>query len=90
MKERNSGVSFLIFAGILVGLYLLLKDKTGQVNYQPEYAPEPIRLRSGGIRLVDAPEPEGRRYRNEETWNIEWNADGLPSKVTIHRDATQS
>jgi len=34
--------------------------------------------------------PEGKRYRNAETWEIKWNEDGLPSKVTIHRDATQT
>ena len=28
-------------------------------------------------------------YSNEETWEIEWSSDGLPSKITVHRDARQ-
>ena len=30
--------------------------------------------------------PAGQ-YTNAEVWDIQWNRDGLPSKVTIHRDA---
>ena len=26
-------------------------------------------------------------YQNTETWDLEWSKDGLPTKVTIHRDA---
>ncbi len=32
----------------------------------------------------------GHQYTNEETWDIEWNPDGLPSRVTIHRNAHQT
>lgn len=28
-------------------------------------------------------------YKNAETWDIQWNKDGLPTRVTIHRDAVQ-
>ena len=26
-------------------------------------------------------------YKNEESWDVQYNADGLPTKVTIHRNA---
>ena len=29
-------------------------------------------------------------YRNEESWGVEYNEDGLPTKITIHRDAKRS
>jgi len=29
-------------------------------------------------------------YKNAETWDIDWNADGLPTSVVIHRDAVQN
>lgn len=29
-------------------------------------------------------------YQNAETWEITWSPDGLPTKVTIHRDARRS
>lgn len=32
--------------------------------------------------------PESR-YSNEETWEIEWNADALPTKIIVHREAKQ-
>ena len=45
-------------------------------------AQAPIRLQPAGTLA--------RRYVNEETWEIDWNEDGLPKKVTIHRDARES
>lgn len=29
-------------------------------------------------------------YRNEEAWSVEYNKDGLPSRIVIHRDAKRS
>ena len=29
------------------------------------------------------------QYKNEESWDVQYNADGLPTKITIHRNATQ-
>ena len=29
-------------------------------------------------------------YKNAEEWDIEWNEDGLPKKVTIHRNAQRT
>lgn len=29
-------------------------------------------------------------YANEESWEITWNEDGLPEKIVVHRNATQT
>lgn len=34
--------------------------------------------------------PATHTYKNSETWEIEWTPDGLPGKVTIHRNAVQT
>ena len=30
------------------------------------------------------------QYKNKEVWSILWNEDGLPSQVTIERNAVQT
>ena len=37
--------------------------------------------------LIRQKQPIAGTYSNAETWDVVWNADGLPTKVTIHRDA---
>jgi len=69
---------FILFGAIGLGLlYLLIRNKNSGLSMQSD---EPIFLQ---LRPT-------RRYQNTETWDIEWNNDGLPAKVTIHRDATQT
>lgn len=70
----------LILFGILgIGLLLLLTRRGGSNYYEPP---------ASSFKFLP-PEKPGRRYKNTETWDIEWNTDGLPSKVTIHRNAVQ-
>jgi len=37
-----------------------------------------------------SPGREVRQYSNTETWEIDWDKDGLPKKVTITRKATET
>jgi len=68
----------IIFFGIVgLGLLYLFTRKSSNFGMQSD---EPISLQ---LRPT-------RRYFNTETWDISWNEDGLPAKVTIHRDATQT
>lgn len=30
------------------------------------------------------------KYNNLEAWNVTYNADGLPTKIEIHREATRT
>ena len=93
MKD-NKGI--ILFALIVIGLlwYLSTRKQTGASAYM-ELEPDdsPIKLQPNFRMVAPEREPEedrGRRYRNNETWEIEWTPDGLPGKVTIHRDATQT
>lgn len=36
------------------------------------------------------PGREIRQYSNTETWDIDWDEDGLPKRVVITRKATES
>lgn len=76
MKD-NWGI--LLIIGAILGLYLMTKksDNSGVSSYAPEPSPElpPIRLH-----------PQ-KSYDNEEVREIEYNADGLPTRITIHRHA---
>ena len=29
------------------------------------------------------------RYLNEESWDVQYNSDGLPTKIVIHRNAVR-
>jgi len=73
----------LILFGILgIGLLLLLTRRGGSNYYEPLHP-------ASSFKFLPPEKPRGRRYKNTETWDIEWNTDGLPSKVTIHRNAVQ-
>ncbi len=41
------------------------------------------------LLLKNRPAQASSQYSNAETWDVLWNEDGLPVKVTIHRDARQ-
>jgi hypothetical protein len=87
MKDKG----MLLFIIILIGLFWFLTRKQSGTNayYDEPYNPEPIKLRPLQPRSEEEP-GGGKRYRNNETWEIEWTPDGLPGKVTIHRDARQT
>ena len=89
MKDKQG---LLLFILILVGLFWFLSRKqSGTTAYydEPYSPPEPIRLRPVQPRSEEE-QGGGKRYKNNETWEIEWTPDGLPGKVTIHRDARQT
>jgi len=37
--------------------------------------------------MKNTQKPAAGTYKNEEVWNVEYSADGMPTKITIHRDA---
>ena len=40
--------------------------------------------------LMRQKQPIAGTYKNAETWDIAYSPDGLPTKITIHRDARTS
>jgi len=72
----------IVFGLIGLGLLLLLATRSN-----PGFTrTRPLVLKP----FSSSAKPVGKRYQNTETWEIKWNTDGLPEKVTIHRDAVRS
>jgi len=42
------------------------------------------------LRSKAASPPPMLTYQNTEEWEIEWNEDGLPTRIVIHRRAIRS
>lgn len=83
--DRTEGI--IIFGLIGLGLLFVLSRSRG-AGYSEDagYAEESIPL-----RLTPSSRATGvHQYTNKETWDIEWNEDGLPKRVTIHREAVQT
>ena len=82
IKMDNKAI--LIFGLLGLGLLFMLTQKpSGIVSYPAE----------GSVALPFKPNAQSintQQYTNEETWDIDWSEDGLPKRVTIHRNAVQS
>ena len=75
----------LIVAGLLIGLYLVMKNSprtTPAISQASGWSEQ-----SNGINISPISIRPSRSYDNEEIREIEYNADGLPSRIVIHRHA---
>lgn len=91
-RSDNRIVGILVIALIIGGVLLLTRKPEGTSD-------QPLRLNrkvSGEVKhfpiIEDRPveSRSAKRYNNTEVWNIEWNEDGLPKRIEIHRDAVES
>ena len=73
--SQNQGIAVVAIAGL--GLLGFLVYKLWKKS------PQPASALARPFILAD------RTYTNAEEWEIEWNKDGLPKKVTIHRRASR-
>jgi len=73
--------AILIFGLLGLGLLFMLTRKPSGIASYPE---ESVALPFKPTNRV------ARQYTNEETWDIDWSEDGLPKRVTIHRNAVQT
>lgn len=88
-----------VVVGCLIGFgilgFLLLMSRSGPKPITEPYL-VPLRMRPHSVENTTTepyPAPmkmRPRSYVNEETWDIDWTEDGLPKRVTIHRNATES
>lgn len=78
--DRSSVIGLLILGGVIAAMVFL-------AHKDPGWAQVTRIQGSNGIRFVPV-SAEAPRYRNKETRNIEYNADGLPTKIEIIRDFT--
>jgi len=83
--ESQKVIAGLLFIGIVIGLFIVTRKSTGTMS-------TPIKLLPAGtLNSIDKqPTRHEKHYENEEVWDIDWNEDGLPRRVTIHRNATQT
>ena len=80
--NRDATIGIILMALLLGGIFLFTR-RTGP---PPISASAPPQLTGqGNIKFVPA-QAGPPRYRNKETRHIEWNAEGLPTKVEIIRD----
>jgi len=76
--SRDSTLGLFLIALLFGSVLLLARRPANPTSLQPY---------SGNIKTIPiAAEP--RRYQNKETRNIEYNEDGLPTKIEIIRDYT--
>ena len=74
---NDNRVGAIVLFGLLgIGLLLILSKPAAPATSMGA----PLRLRPA----------QSRTYQNEETWEITWNEDLLPTKVTIHRNAVRT
>ena len=97
MDSGNEKIIIGIFViGVILAGILLLPEPTNRREVAPMYLNQGVRSKVKKSPMEDletfVPKQSrgGKSYKNTETWDIEWNDDGLPKRVTIHRDAVQT
>ncbi len=89
MENKKSSINYtglIIFGGLLLGLFLLLRKNAAPISgntsfkWLPPLSPEKEQLMTLG----------GSRYLNAEDWDISYNEEGLPSHIRVTRDAVQA
>ena len=92
--DNNSKVGIAILVGLgILGLLFFITRKAGVPMPTPApLSPNGGYVGPGGIRPLRLM-PAGsvaKQYTNKEEWAIDWNEDGLPTKLVISRHATQT
>ena len=82
--NRDATIGIIVVALLLGGLFLFTRRPTA-VSALISASPARQLSGQGNMRFVPA-QVEAPRYRNKETRNIEYNNDGLPTKIEIIRD----
>lgn len=82
--NRDATIGIIVVALLLGGLFLFTR-RPAAVAAPVSASPARQLSSQGNIRFVPA-QAEPPHYRNKETRNIEYNADGLPTKIEIIRD----
>ena len=81
----------LVILGVVgLGLLFLLLRGKKETGYSQEYAGAEEVAPVTPLTFTPTSRKPAHHYKNEEVWDIDWNKDGLPKRVTIHRNAMQS
>jgi len=85
-------ISGIIIISILLGGAIFLAYKNDVITI-PLKSPVRKPVKQFPVTKIAEKSETGtgtRHYQNEEVWDIDWTPDGLPKRVTIHRNASQS
>ena len=80
--NREGALGIVLIILLLGGIALFARRPAVASNYAsapPQYHNQ------GNIKVIPV-QAEPRRYQNKEIRNIEYNGDGLPTKIEIIRD----
>ncbi len=99
-SRRNKGIVVCVFLAIGIGGFLLLSRRQ-KTTGKPLLLQQPSGLSKESlpahIRITALPSEDTKQmaskgmlhYKNKEIRSIEWNSEGLPSKVIIEREYYQ-
>ena len=95
-SRRNKGILVCLCLAIGIGGFLLLsrRQKTSgkplllQQHGELSKASTPAHIKISALTSEDAKQVM-LHYKNKETRDIEWNEDGLPTRITIEREYYQ-
>lgn len=88
MDKTTLIIGFAVLVG-LVAVSIYLSNKTPSQTKVVASSQNRIDKREY-IKVAKAPSAPSGEYRNLETWDIKYSPDGMPTKITIHREATRT
>ncbi len=94
--RRNKGIAVCLCLAVGIGAFLLLSCRR-KTSSKPLLLQQPGELSQtstpGHIRITPLNSEDAEKvmlhYKNKETRDIEWNKDGLPTRITIEREYYQ-
>ena len=94
-SRRNKGIVVCLFLAIGVGAFLLLRRRQ-TTSSKPLLLQQPGELEASTpahIKITPLTSEDAKQamlhYKNKETRDIEWNDNGLPTRITIEREYYQ-
>ena len=95
-SRRNKGILLCLFLAAGFGAFLLLRRRQ-TTSSKPLLLQQPGELSNAStpahIKITPLTSEDAEKvmlhYKNKETRDIEWNEDGLPTRITIEREYYQ-
>ncbi len=83
MENKNWLVGLGILAALGFAFWFVVVRKPGASSVALSNSPT-VRVSHPGVSQEPQYSGGGKNYINEKTWDIEYNPDGLPTKITKH------
>lgn len=85
--SRDATIGIILMALLFGGIFLFARRPAAVEAPIATFTPRQLSSGQGNMRFVPV-QTGPPRYRNKEIRNIEYNADGLPTRIEITRDYT--